>query len=285
MKNTLLIMAGLLCSSGLAIGVEVSTFHAYVDSNVCARLMLGPITSERIACSLKAQKEGAIPALVRLEDNAVFRVNKEKMLKDLVGKFAEVTGEVKLNAGTIKLQSVKPEESSSIPEGDPARILLDVRMYRTKNAPRTYEKVRHELAMLPYITTYDFISFNIVGSEVILTGWTVRNTNRSEAYNRVKTIEGVEKIINNIEVLPLGSMDNQIRANARAKLQKVLARYFWSSGSAIKIVVKNGNIILLGTVATKQDSDLASIQCGSVPSAFHVFNMLRVEPASEKAKN
>ena len=80
-------------------------------------------------------------------------------------------------------------------------------------------------------------------------------------------------------------MDNQVRANARAKLQRMLPRYFWGSGSAIKIVVKNGNIILLGTVATKQDSDIASIQCGSVPFAFHVFNMLRVEPASEKAKN
>jgi osmotically-inducible protein OsmY len=285
MKNTLLIMAGLLCSSGLAIGVEVSTFHAYVDSNVCARLMLGPITSERIACSLKAQKEGAIPALVRLEDNAVFRVNKEKMLKDLVGKFAEVTGEVKLNAGTIKLQSVKPEESSSIPEGDPARILLDVRMYRTKNAPRTYEKVRHELAMLPYITTYDFISFAMVGDDVILTGWTVRQTNRNDAANCLKSIEGVNKVVNNIEVLPLGRNDNQIRASARAKLQRMLPRYFWGSGSDIKIIVSNGTIVLVGTVTTQTDSDTATIQCKTVPLTFGVYNLLRVEPSADKAKN
>jgi osmotically-inducible protein OsmY len=285
MKNTLLIMAGLLCSSGLAIGVEVSTFHAYVDSNVCARLMLGPITSERIACSLKAQKEGAIPALVRLEDNAVFRVNKEKMLKDLVGKFAEVTGEVKLNAGTIKLQSVKPEESSSIPEGDPARLLLDVRMYRTKNAPRTYEKVRHQLAMLPYITTYDFISFAMVGDDVILTGWTVRQTNRNDAANCLKSIEGVNKVVNNIEVLPLGRNDNQIRASARAKLQRMLSRYFWGSGSDIKIIVSNGTIVLVGTVATQTDSDTATIQCKTVPLTFGVYNLLRVEPSADKAKN
>jgi osmotically-inducible protein OsmY len=285
MKNTLLIMAGLLCSSGLAIGVEVSTFHAYVDSNVCARLMLGPITSERIACGLKAQKEGAIPALVRLEDNAVFRVNKEKMLKDLVGKFAEVTGEVKLNAGTIKLQSVKPEESSSIPEGDPARILLDVRMYRAKNAPRTYEKVRHELAMLPYITTYDYISFAMVGDDVILTGWTVRQTNRNDAANCLKSIEGVNKVVNNIEVLPLGRNDNQIRASARAKLQRMLPRYFWGSGSDIKIIVNNGNIILVGTVANQTDSDTATLQCKTVSLAFGVYNLLRVEPSADKAKN
>jgi osmotically-inducible protein OsmY len=284
MKNMLLILYILLFSAGACVGAEISTFHAYVDSDLCSRLMLGPITSARIVCSQQTHKEGSSPVLVRLLDNTVFEVNKQKMVKDHVGKFASVTDEAKPQSGTIKLESVNPEEQSSIPQGDPARNLLDVRMFRAPS-DKVFEKIRHELAMMPYITTYDFISFNMVGSEVILTGWTVRNTNRSEAYNRVKTIEGVEKIINNIEVLPLGSMDNQIRANARAKLQRVLARYFWSSGSAIKIVVKNGNIILLGTVATKQDSDMASIQCGSVPSAFHVFNMLRVEPASEKAKN
>jgi osmotically-inducible protein OsmY len=285
MKNTLLIMAGLLFISGAAIGGEISTFHAYVDSNVCARLMLGPITAERIACSQKSQKEGAIPALVRLQDNTVFLVNKEKMVKDLVGKFAEVTGEAKLKSGTIKLQSVKAEEPGSIPEGDPARKLLDVRMSRTKGSAQTFEKVRHELAMMPYLGTYDFVSFTMVGSDVILTGWTVRDTNRNEAYNRVKLIEGVDKIINNIEILPVGSTDNQIRAAARAKLQRYLSRYFWGNGSDIKILVKNGKILLLGTVATQEDADIAKIQCNTVPLAFGVYNMLRVEPSADKAKS
>ncbi len=130
--------------------------------------------------------------------------------------------------------------------------------------------------MMPYLTHYDFISFVMMGDDVILSGWTVRETNRSEAFNRVKSIEGVENITNNIEVLPLGSMDMQIRAGARAALQQNLGRYFWGSGSDIKIVVKNGNIILLGSVYSKSDSDLASIKCNSVPFAFHVFNMLRV---------
>ena len=285
MKKTLLVMVSLLFSSGVCVSEEVSTFHAYVDSDLCARLMLGPITSSRIECSQKTHKEGSNPVLVRLLDNTVFDVNKQKMVKDHVGKFAEVSGEAKVKSGTIKLQSVKPEEASSIPQGDPARLLLDVRTYRTQGSAATFEKVRHELAMMPYVTTYDFISFTMVGNNVILTGWTVRQTNRSEAYNRVKTVEGVDNIVNNIEILPLGSMDMQIRAGARAKLQRMLSRYFWGSGSDIKIVVKNGNIILLGSVAKKEDSDIANIQCSSVPLAFHVFNMLRVQEPAGKEKS
>jgi osmotically-inducible protein OsmY len=285
MKKTLLVMVSLLVSSGVCGSAEVSTFHAYVDSDLCARLMLGPITSSRIECSQKTAKEGSNPVLVRLLDNTVFDVNKQKMVKDHVGKFAEVSGEAKVKSGTMKLQSVKPEEPSSIPQGDPARLLLDVRTFRAKGSAATFEKVRHELAMMPYITTYDFISFTMVGNNVILTGWTVRQTNRSEAYNRVKTVEGVENIVNNIEILPLGSMDMQIRAGARGRLQRMLSRYFWGSGSDIKIVVKNGNIILLGTVATKSDSDVANIQCNSVPMAFHVFNMLKVREPEGKEKS
>jgi hyperosmotically inducible periplasmic protein len=283
MKITLLIMAGLLFSSGAAIGADVSTFHAYVDSDLCAHIMLGPITDSRIACSQKTHKDGSDPVLIRLQDNTVFGVNKPKMVKDYVGKLAEITGEAKSKSGTIKLQSVKPQESTGIPPGDPERALLDVRM--TKASASTFEKIRHELSRMPYITTYDYISFAMVGDSVILTGWTVRQTNRSEAYYRAKSIEGVDKIVNNIEILPLGRTDMQIRAGARARLQKVLPRHFWGSGSDIKIVVKNGSIILLGSVATKADSDNASIQCNAVPFAFHVFNMLRVEPPAKKAKS
>ena len=119
---------------------------------------------------------------------------------------------------------------------------------------------------------------------MILTGWSIRNTNRSTAYNIVKSIKGVETVVNNIDELPLGSFDMGIRAKTRAVLQRQLGRYFWGSGSDIKIVVKNGNVILLGTVMNQMDHDLASVQCNSVSGVFHVFNMLRIQPYEKKPK-
>ena len=79
-------------------------------------------------------------------------------------------------------------------------------------------------------------------------------------------------------------MDMDVRAGARAALQRHLSRYFWGSGSDIRIVVKNGNIILLGAVATKADSDLAYMQCNSVPGAFKVVNLLKVTGPTQKEK-
>jgi hypothetical protein len=278
MKFTLAVILAAFLGSGVicAADKEISTFPAYVDSDLCARLMLGPITSERIACSQKTAKEGSDPVLVRLSNNMVLDVNKAKMINKLVGQLVEVSGELKVNDAELKLQTVKPIEAGSIPAGDPARKLLDVRNYRAPGAPKIYEKIRHELAMMPYISEFDFISFAMVGDNVILSGWTVRQTNRSDAQNIVKNIEGVGAIVNNIEVLPLGSFDMRIRAGARAVLQQNLSRYFWGSGSDIKIIVKDGDVILLGAVTSSGDKDIAGLRINSLPGVFHVFNLLRV---------
>jgi osmotically-inducible protein OsmY len=267
--------------SGVVTAAEISSVQTYVDTDVCSHLLIGPITTDRVECSKTSVNEGSDPVLVRLSNNMVFFVNKPKMIRDYVGQFATATGELKIKDNRIKLQSVEPLEVSSIPAGDSARRLLDARTHKSVDAG-LYEKVRHELAMMPYLTVYDFISFTLDGNEVILTGWAVRITNRSEAYNRVKDIKGVETVINNIDVLPMGSFDMSIRAGARAALQRHLSRYFWGSGSDIKIIVKNGTIILLGNVTSKADSDIAYIQCNGVPNAFKVINMLRVTSPGPK---
>jgi osmotically-inducible protein OsmY len=289
MKIPVNVTLALILAASLGRGIvcaaekEISTFPAYVDSDVCARLMLGPITTERVACSQKTHKEGSEPVLQRLSNYMVLSVNKDKMIKNLVGQVVSVSGEVKVNDAQVKLQSINPIQAGAIPAGDPARKMLDVRNYRAPGAPKTYEKIRHELAMMPYISEFDFISFTMVGDDVILSGWTVRETNRSTAQNLVKHIEGVGGIINNIDVLPLGSLDMQIRAAARASLQANLGRYFWGSGSDIKIIVKDGDVILIGMVANSGDKDIAGIRLNSISGVFHVFNLLRVQGSDKQS--
>lgn len=282
MKRVLLPVLAAMLGASTGLAAEISTFNAYVDSDLCARLMLGPITQARIECSQTTHKEGSEPLLVRLSNNMVLNVNKDKMINKLVGQLVEVSGELKVKDGQVKLQQVSPIQASAISADDPGRKLLDVRTYRAPNAPQMYEKIRHELAMMPYISAFDFISFALLGDDVILSGWTVRQTNRTDAQNLVKNIEGVRNVINNIDVLPLGSFDMRIRAAARTVLQANLSRYFWGSGSDIKIIVKNGDVILLGAVTSSGDKQIASLRCNSIPGVFHVFNLLRVEGAAKK---
>src|SRR5579884_631865 len=79
------------------------------------------------------------------------------------------------------------------------------------------KQVRHELLMLPYYSIFDNLSYRVDGSVVTLYGQVIEPVRKSDAINAVKHIEGVTRVVDNIEVLPLSPMDNQIRrAEARA---------------------------------------------------------------------
>src|ERR1700694_4310166 len=81
----------------------------------------------------------------------------------------------------------------------------------TKAQERIIKEVRHELLMLPYFGVFDYIAFKVDGSTVTLLGQVVRPVLKSDAENAVKHIEGVEKVDNQIEVLPPSSMDDRLR--------------------------------------------------------------------------
>ena len=49
------------------------------------------------------------------------------------------------------------------------------------------------------------------GNEVVLSGHVTRPTLKTDAERVVSRIEGVTKVVNNIEVLPLSPFDDQIR--------------------------------------------------------------------------
>src|SRR3954470_17335067 len=100
----LLVIAVTLC--GVMTAAEISTLQAYVDTDVCSHLLMGPITADRAECSKTSFKDGSEPVLVRLSNNMVFFVNKPKMIKEYVGQFATATGEVKVKDNRIKLQGV-----------------------------------------------------------------------------------------------------------------------------------------------------------------------------------
>ena len=73
---------------------------------------------------------------------------------------------------------------------------------------RITKEVRHELLMLPWFGVFDYIAYKVDGYNVILLGQVSRPTLKSDAENAVKHIEGVEKVDNQIEVLPTSPMDD-----------------------------------------------------------------------------
>lgn len=143
---------------------------------------------------------------------------------------------------------------------------------------RIAKEVRHELVMLPYYGVFDNLAFRVNGANVTLLGQVTRPTLKSDAERVVKSIEGVESVTNDIEVLPPSPNDDRIRRAVYRALfsSPTLDRYAWGAVPPIHIVVKNGNVTLVGVVDNEMDKNVAGIQANSVSGVFAVQNDLTV---------
>jgi len=152
------------------------------------------------------------------------------------------------------------------------------------NSPRGRERLiketRHELVMLPYYGVFDNLAYRVNGYEVELFGQVTRPTLKADAERVVKSIEGVERVVNKIEVLPVSPEDDRIRMAVYRTIygHSALNRYGLQAVPPVHIIVKNGHVTLEGVVASEMDKNIANLQANSVSGVFSVTNNLRVEP-------
>jgi hyperosmotically inducible periplasmic protein len=144
------------------------------------------------------------------------------------------------------------------------------------------KEVRHELIMLPWSGVFDNLEFQVNGDEVVLSGHVTRPTLKTDAERVVSRLESVTKVVNNIEVLPLSSFDDQIRLATYRSIYGfgALSRYNWGPVPPIHIIVNNGNVTLAGVVANENDRNIAALRANGVSGVFSVNNKLKVEGRS-----
>jgi hyperosmotically inducible protein len=149
-------------------------------------------------------------------------------------------------------------------------------------APKELEsitkEVRHELVMLPYYGVFDDLSYRVDGTNVTLFGAVTRPSLKSDAENIVKKIEGITRVVNDIEVLPLSPNDDRLRLAVYRAVYGFtsLNRYALAAVPSIHIIVKNGNVTLIGVVSSTADKNAAGFQANGVAGVFSVKNELVV---------
>src|ERR1700722_9468342 len=150
----------------------------------------------------------------------------------------------------------------------------------SKGEDRITREVRHELVTLPYYSVFDNLAYKVDGYTVTLVGQVTKPTLKSDAERAVKKIEGVESVVNKIEVLPLSTMDDQIRRAVYRAIysQPGLEMYSLRAVPTIHIIVKNGNVALTGAVGNQGDKQRAGIAANGDPGVFSVTNDLLVSP-------
>ena len=179
---------------------------------------------------------------------------------------------------------------------------------------RIVKEVQKRLGRLTTYNVFDWITFGDQGKTLVLKGYASRPVLKSDAENALKGIEGVEKVDNQIVVLPNSPNDDRVRAAVynRIYTQPVLRKYNANQGSlaralgpggpsvalmaggitnqppigyhAIHIIVNRGNVTLFGVVLNQTDAAIAGMQANSAPGAFSVDNDLIVQGSGSKGK-
>jgi osmotically-inducible protein OsmY len=182
------------------------------------------------------------------------------------------------------------------------------RVQSTESVVKMAQRIQKELVTLNQYGVFDELRFSIKDYVVTLKGYASRPTLKSGAENVVKAIEGVEQVVNNIEVLPVGRMDDQIRARVYAAVygHPTLSRYNPNRGIPINmtpsrmaagitndppigfhpihIIVKNGNVTLTGVVDNAGDKAIAGMAANGVRDVFNVENDLMIANESKPQK-
>ena len=139
-------------------------------------------------------------------------------------------------------------------------------------------EIRHQILVLPFYSVFDFIAFNLEGNRVTLTGYVLRHTLKDHAEAAVRSVEGVDTVVNRIEILPASASDDELRRAVYRALYEDsnLAHYAVQNVPPLHIIVKNGSVSLEGAAESLTEKNLAASRASGAPNVQSVKNNLVV---------
>ena len=183
-----------------------------------------------------------------------------------------------LQGETSKMKNIRNYILFSIAIFTFSFVNVTAQNFSSNQSARIVEReVFKEINKLPYYGVFDHIAFSYNNGTVNLYGKVANALNKKGAERSVRDIQGVTNVVNNIEILPLGSFDNSIRSRTlREFASRGLYRYLWETDPSVRIIVDRGHVTLEGYVANRGDYNLMNILANGVPGTFSVQNNLIV---------
>lgn len=223
-------------------------------------------------------RAAAMPSGAAQQNNAAARLSKKQFANVQVN----VKDGVATLTGSVELYEYKADAAK--------RVLHDKGVTAVRNlievgGPTIPDKeLQNKLSEklqydgIGYGHVFDAIGVGVTNGVVTLGGHAHNYINRDSALALVATTPGVKDMVDNIEVDPVSSMDDQSRlAVARAVYSfPSLNKYALDPAKPIRISVHNGHVELYGVVNTQADKDAAYLRASTVSGVFSVKNYLQV---------
>ncbi len=129
-----------------------------------------------------------------------------------------------------------------------------------------------------YDNVFNFVGVSVKDGVATLSGETRNDVGRDSAIYLANNMPGVKEVVDEINVAPVSSFDDQIRLRTTRAIygDAVLGKYGTDPALPIRIVVDNGKVTLYGTVDNQMDKQVAGMRANQVFGVFRVQNNLVV---------
>ena len=136
---------------------------------------------------------------------------------------------------------------------------------------QVFRDVQKQVLRYPHYTIFDSVNAEIDKGVVILTGKVTMPYKSSAIEKRVAKVEGVERVENRLEVLPVSQFDSELRYRIARAIYSNPHFYGYLSrvNPPIHVIVERGHVTLEGVVNNEVDRMLAR----SIASSFISFEL------------
>ncbi len=124
---------------------------------------------------------------------------------------------------------------------------------------------------------FNWFTVSVDDGRVTVAGYSRDYVSRDSALALVASTTGVRDLVDKVEVLPVSIFDDQIRILAARRIYgSTQIHNALDPAHPIRIIVRNGNVTLEGTVSSAVDRALAGNAVAGIPGVFSVENHLQV---------
>jgi hyperosmotically inducible periplasmic protein len=147
---------------------------------------------------------------------------------------------------------------------------------------QVFRDVQKQVLTYPHFSIFDSVNAEIEEGVITLHGKVTMPYKRDELEKRVARVNGVARVDNRIEVLPVSQFDDDLRWRIARSIygNSNFWRYASMVNPPIHIIVERGHVTLEGVVNSNVDRMLAR----SLASQFGVFSLKNELKTDEEAK-
>ena len=143
---------------------------------------------------------------------------------------------------------------------------------------QVFNDIADQVNRYTQLTIFDSISASVEDGRVVLSGWVTMPFKKDDLERRVRKVDGVMAVDNNIGVLPVSQFDDQLRFRIARAIYSHSS--FWNyaamANPPIRVVVNRGRVTLEGVVQSNVERMLArSLASGF--NAFEIKNALKTD--------